>query len=316
MFDFFQIVDEQHDDPTIYPVLSPPGDAFPFAWERDDGQQPEVFHSKALGVLQRTSGGWTRTRKFTDLTFTVVLTDARAIVYCEKFVKGGGWRGFGVGGLAFAAVANAVSHARAAARRKGKLLVAQVRYPWLLTVGAPPDNRGRHRSLHLIVDAGARGESRVLALEIRVPDRVDGRAYAEMLVRRAAAHRKTLASVSPQDAEACRQLAAGATRNAGSQCEIPGAVPVGTAVLPVPSMPTPQPASLPAPWPPAALPAPQPPAALPSAPAVLPLPAPPPATVAPGHCAACDHPILTGAASCGRCGLPVRHGEDGRWRAS
>jgi hypothetical protein len=46
--------------------------------------------------------------------------------------------GWGVGGLAVAIVANSVSHAIAASRRKGKALVGHMRYPWVESVMFSP----------------------------------------------------------------------------------------------------------------------------------------------------------------------------------
>ena len=109
MYEFFQIVDELHDDPTLFPVLSAPQQPLPFELEPADGDTRLGFESRNVSVAQRTAAGWTELRTFRDLKFDVVITDARIVVYCEKWTKGGGWRGFGVGGLAFAAAANAVS---------------------------------------------------------------------------------------------------------------------------------------------------------------------------------------------------------------
>ena len=64
------------------------------------------------------------------------VTDSRVALACEMYDKGGGWVGFGAGGLLVAVTANAVSKARAASRSRGKVLVGHVRYPWLKSVGA------------------------------------------------------------------------------------------------------------------------------------------------------------------------------------
>lgn len=61
----------------------------------------------------------------------VTLTDRRVVVLCDSFTKGGGWRGFGLGGLAIAATANAVTMARAAVRRRGKVLAGQMWLAWV-----------------------------------------------------------------------------------------------------------------------------------------------------------------------------------------
>lgn len=176
MYEFFSIVDATHDDPTIFPVLSGPESALPFEWEQGDGQERFEFVVKRALVWQQTSGGWTKIKSVTDLSFTVVITQGRVVVFCKKFIKGGGWRGFGVAGLTMMVVANGVSHARAAARRRGKLLVAQVRYDWLRSVAVSVDSRGRPHGLRFVVDAGTSDESRPLAVEL-----IGGKAVPEVV---------------------------------------------------------------------------------------------------------------------------------------
>lgn len=62
---------------------------------------------------------------------TLVVTDRRTAFLTTQFDKGGGWVGFGVGGLAIAATANAVSKHRAAQRSAGKVAIGQVRHEWV-----------------------------------------------------------------------------------------------------------------------------------------------------------------------------------------
>lgn len=71
-----------------------------------------------------------------DVQIRLLVTDARVIIYCDKWTKSGGWIGFGAGGMAVALAANAVSKARASSRRKGKLLVGHVRYHSELPIAA------------------------------------------------------------------------------------------------------------------------------------------------------------------------------------
>jgi hypothetical protein len=66
-----------------------------------------------------------------DVPVTVALTSKRVIVVCERFEKGGGWRGSA--GLML--TANALSKARAAMHTRGKVLAGQMRLPWLSRVG-------------------------------------------------------------------------------------------------------------------------------------------------------------------------------------
>ena len=315
MYEFFTIVDELHDDPTIFPVLSAPWEARPFEWEDADGSTPVEFSTKKITVSRFTGNGWTRTNSFTDLTFTVSVTDARVVVHCQKFVKGGGWRGFGLGGLAVAAVANAVSHARAAARRKGKLLVAQVRYPWLQQVTALRDKKGRYRAIRLVVDAGEAGQPHWIGLEIGMPPRSGPADYARLVCQLAAHARLSTGQLDAAERATCAALAEGPSQTADPHWEIPGAIVVGApgslpGAAPVTTVPREDP-----PWPagpaasvePAAPAEPVDPAAtvarssLATPPPVLP-PVPTPRA---GACSACGAALSATARACGRCGQAV-----------
>jgi hypothetical protein len=104
------------------------------------------------------------------LKATLYVTDARVVLACPKFDKGGGWVGLGVGGLAVAAVANVASKARAAKRRKGRLLIGHVRYPWLgrVVFTASSDGLLSTESVMFTVTVREDGVDRVLALEARL----------------------------------------------------------------------------------------------------------------------------------------------------
>lgn len=66
---------------------------------------------------------------------SVVATESRIYLASSKYEKGGGWMPWSLGAIPVAVAANAVSKARAARRRRGKMLVGHVRYPWPLSVG-------------------------------------------------------------------------------------------------------------------------------------------------------------------------------------
>lgn len=284
VYEFFSVVDGSHDDPSIYPTLSEPQSPYPFDWEPADGQHPFVYVSKRIAVSQYTGAGWTKIRAFRDLRFIVVVTDARLVVYCEKFTKGGGWWGFGAIGLPVALVANAVSHARAAARRRGKLLVGQVRYAWLRQVGILTDKRGRTVGLRLAVDAGSRGEPRVLALDVMSSR--DEPAMVAARIAQLAAHARLMlpADVARGDADVLRALVVDPAPYAQNGF---WSLPAGLRVGQPPPRPT---RSMPPPSPE------QPPP---------PLAAPPADTDArqPNEvCDACGHPRIPGMQTCSRCG--------------
>jgi hypothetical protein len=69
-----------------------------------------------------------------DTNIDIYVTDSRIILLCEKYDKGGGHWGVGVGGVAVALAANAVSKINAASRSKGKVLLGHLRYEWLALV--------------------------------------------------------------------------------------------------------------------------------------------------------------------------------------
>jgi hypothetical protein len=111
------------------------------------------------------------------------LTDARLAVACTKYDKGGGWIG-GVGALA----ANAGSKMLAAHRRRGKMLVGHIRYPWLSAVYAR--NRGGMlgtEQLRLVFRTP--GGDDPLVLNFDLPKDTDATAVAAEVVRRAATFR-------------------------------------------------------------------------------------------------------------------------------
>jgi len=297
MYEFFQVVDESHDDPTLYPVLSAPHEPLPFEFEPADGDQRHLFESKNISVVQRTAGGWTQLRTCRDLRFGVVLTEARIVVYCEKWTKGGGWWGFGLGGLAFAVAANAVSHARAAHRRKGKVLVAQVRYPWLRQSIALADKRGRPVAVRLVVDAGTRAEQRLLGLDIPI-SRDDPSSLAAGIATAAARYRLLSGIPTAQgELQAWQWLAEGRGSADPNGCwSLPSAIPVGAAG----AVPSNSPASTAVPGS-AAVPGPT----TGPGPAAVPAEVPAAISMDPSSqaCLACGHVATMVATTCPRCGL-------------
>jgi hypothetical protein len=84
--------------------------------------------------------------KFKDrkVKIDLFITDARFALACSSYDKGGGHTFLGGGGaLVFNVGVNSVSKVRAKMRSRGKMLVGQVRYPWLHRVGF-----GTHEKLY------------------------------------------------------------------------------------------------------------------------------------------------------------------------
>ena len=116
----------------------------------------------------------------------VLLTDSRITIACSKYEKGGGWWGLG-GGALLAIPLNVGSHALAAMRRRGKMLVGQVRYPWIEGVyGQNKDGYKGAEMLRIIVNLGGKKRAH---LQLTLPNNVDAVAVAAELTRRAAQFR-------------------------------------------------------------------------------------------------------------------------------
>jgi len=189
-YNFFTIIDASDDDDALYPVLSGPGDSLPVEITQDDGQIAHFRAARAL-VQQSTTKGLTSVISLPDdIKWEILITDTRVIVYCTKFDKGGGWTGMGAGAV-FALAANAVSKARAAHRRKGKVLVAHIRYPWIAAVGGSPKEGWRSaENLRFKVDAQPRGQGhRHLYLTLVLPKQLDAASIAYEVGRRCARYR-------------------------------------------------------------------------------------------------------------------------------
>jgi hypothetical protein len=121
----------------LYPLLN---DDILIVPEALDGPLGEPIRVSKIVVRRKVGNGYTTVTETKEIVFQVWITASRVIFYCKKFEKGGGWVGFGLGGLAVAVVANSVSHAIAANRRKGKALIGNIRYPWVSSVMFSPRN--------------------------------------------------------------------------------------------------------------------------------------------------------------------------------
>lgn len=122
-------------DGALYPVLTDLSEPGLIALDEHDGSDVKSFVATAVKVIQVAETPKTLFR-LGDVRIDVLVTESRLALACEKYDKGGGWVGFGAGGLLIAVTANAVSKARAAKRSRGKVLVGHLRYPWVTAVGA------------------------------------------------------------------------------------------------------------------------------------------------------------------------------------
>jgi hypothetical protein len=190
-YDFLTIIDAGDGDDGYYPVLSSPGAQLPVELTAADGAWV-VVEGVRVRVYAVEGGGLTKVLNIpTDLTFTLVMTSCRVIAFCVKFEKGSTWFGTGAGAV-IALGAMAVSAARAAHRRKGKLLTGQVRYQWVRRILAR-EHRGRLHPgvVRVMVNRPRSAGASPLLVEFELPRHVEPLRLAGDLARRAAAYRFT-----------------------------------------------------------------------------------------------------------------------------
>lgn len=134
--------------------------------------------------------------KFKDrkVKIDLFVTDARFALACSSYDKGGGHTFLGGGGAAVLMVGvNSVSKIRAKMRSRGKMLVGQVRYPWLRRVGSSPKTGfGSCEKLHFESTVKGGGTT---TLTLYLPNNVSAARVAAEVARRAARYR--LATKNP-----------------------------------------------------------------------------------------------------------------------
>ncbi len=170
-------------DAGLYPITG--NEPSSIQLEPADGKQVKTLFAKTLRVEQRVGNTLNRVAGASDITATVYITDSRFAVACSKYDKGGGWYG-GVGALAL----NAASHAMASHRRKGKMLVGQVRYRWLSSVGFQEKTSAKTvDALRFGVFERVNGVEREVYFSVHFPKGTDTKALATLIIRRAAEYR-------------------------------------------------------------------------------------------------------------------------------
>ncbi len=178
-------------DGALYPVLSDPSEQVLVELDSYDGSDTKTFVATGVKVLQVGETLKTLIR-LRDVQIEVLVTEARLALACEKYDKGGGWVGFGVGGFVVAQAANAVSKARAAKRSRGKVLVGHVRYPWVIAVGATTKSSFRtEEAIRLEIAEKERGVTVRKLVELTLPRSMNATLVAQDIARRVAACRLT-----------------------------------------------------------------------------------------------------------------------------
>lgn len=191
-YEFLAVRDESSDDGALYPVLGSAEDASCLI-ELEELDGPSVVQHPVKDIyVRRVEGSKLRyLKRVQDIKAVLYVTDARVALACEKFDKGGGWVGFSLSGMATAAAVNAVSKARASRRRKGKLLVAHVRYPWLGSIAFTAKGVGFLNSEEVsfrtqIVEDGT---TKVLELTVHLGKGASAPAIANDVAQRCARYR-------------------------------------------------------------------------------------------------------------------------------
>lgn len=190
------------------------------AIEPRDGSDVIAVPVKGLTLRLNANGSSRRLGSVSDAKVTLYVTDARVAFACSKFDKGGGW----IGGVGTMVAFNSVSKVRAAMRRRGKMLVGHVRYPWLRSVGGSPKRGfGDEERLRLVVPPPD-GDG-WLVLNLDLPKNVDSPSLAADIARRAARHRVARGADASAFAAALEARPLVGEKNKFALHEIEGAVP-------------------------------------------------------------------------------------------
>lgn len=144
-------------------------------------------------------GGPKRLLRIKDVDAAFRTTESRITIACSKYDKGGGWAPWSAGGIPVALAANAISKARAARRREGKMLVGQILYKSLVSIGYRPRSTplGHDQLRFGTVDPTAT-TFRGLLLDLTLPRQHSGAELARLITAHVATRR--LASATNLDA--------------------------------------------------------------------------------------------------------------------
>jgi hypothetical protein len=193
---------EDVEDGLLYPI---PGEqSNEIEMEEQDGEDAIVMTATALRLQRMKSGAdtWTEVMRVRELKASLYITDCRVAIACSKYDKGGGWIGTSPLILPF----NAVSKARAAVRRHGKMLVGQIRYPWLGIVGAM-EKSGFLSAEELLLRTQDKATNDSLALNITLHKSYPALEMAADIASRAAHYRlKTEPDATPASLEIWNSL--------------------------------------------------------------------------------------------------------------
>lgn len=183
----------------LYPVPDDSPDAI--LLEPRDGSQIHHLTSRSFEVMQ----GGVKVASSHGIALHLYITDARVAFACSKYDKGSTW----VGNSPLALPLTVASKTLAAARRRGKMLVGQIRYPSLSAVGSTA-RTGAFEQERLMF-AAATEEHVPIKITCVLPKQQNAAELAAEITRRAAAFRlsaeEDLASETVEELEALRAAA-------------------------------------------------------------------------------------------------------------
>ena len=150
----------------------------------EDGQTVQ-FRLNALRTQKRVGKDWVKTAELAGCSASALITERRVVVACSNFSKGVGLRGYGVGGLIVAGLANATTKAAAAHRNKGQMLVGQILYEWMVFAIAHEGQgfRSNNQIRLFMLDPT---EPRMLELYLQLDKKNPATPYVREVVSRAA----------------------------------------------------------------------------------------------------------------------------------
>lgn len=202
-FHGFLIRDCTSTDATIYPAVR--DDARGLQFEDGDGEHPESHVATAVEIYTFDADGPHLGQFVRDVRIDVFLTECRLAFACPRYEKGGGWRGDPVSMI----VLNTGSKLLAAAKRHGKCLVGQVRYPWVAGVGwrSKAKTFSTLEELRVTVRDGTPRSNTLTAVDLLLPRGVRALDVAEDLMQRVVAHRLRDSTLADDARAALQRLA-------------------------------------------------------------------------------------------------------------
>lgn len=187
MFTVLAVVDSSHDDGSLYPIKADDNDSL-IRLEPLDGLDCERIAVSRLVVHQTIEGKFKEIIRLGDIKAEMVISDARVAVACLNYNRAGG---VGLGLLAAAAI-NTARKAQTAHSQDPKVLVGQVRYPWIWTMGCHARSGFGlgHGEIHVGLNAGSKSAPLPTFLTVAVKGDSAERVARE-ITRRAVSYRLT-----------------------------------------------------------------------------------------------------------------------------